>query len=96
MIVLPITHVPPRDPDEAVEIPPETKRRLRLDDDRSWIVLSEGNAFAWPGPDLRFAPGAGAESVAHGYLPAALFRTVRDRFVALHNARRVRFVGRSD
>lgn len=96
VIVLPITHVPPRDPAEAVEIPSATKRRLGLDDERSWIVLTEGNAFAWPGPDLRFAPGAGAESVAYGYLPAALFRTVRDRFVALHERHKARFVGRSE
>lgn len=96
VIVLPITHQPPRDPTEAVEIPPATKRRLGLDDDRSWIVLTEGNAFAWPGPDLRFASGAGAESVAYGYLPAALFRTVRDRFVALHERRKARFIGRSE
>ena len=30
-----------------------TKRRLGLDDARSWIMVTEGNRFAWPGPDLR-------------------------------------------
>jgi hypothetical protein len=29
------------------------KRHLGLDEDRSWIVVSEGNEFAWPGYDLR-------------------------------------------
>jgi hypothetical protein len=51
--VLPVTHAPPADPDLAVEIPRTTKRRLGLDDERSWVVLSEANRFIWPGPDLR-------------------------------------------
>jgi hypothetical protein len=50
---LPVTHSPPTTPEVAVEIPLATKRRLRLDDARSWVVVSEGNAVTWPGPDLR-------------------------------------------
>lgn len=92
--VLPITHAPPRDPDEAVEIPAATKRRLGLDDARSWIVVAEANEFIWPGPDLRPRAGAGAESVAIGFLPPALFRTVRDRFLALDRLRKARLVPR--
>jgi hypothetical protein len=51
--VLPITHSPPADPDDAIEIPAAVKLRLRLDGERSWIVLTESNRFAWPGPDIR-------------------------------------------
>jgi hypothetical protein len=51
--VLPITHAPPSDPNLAVEIPAAVKRRLGLDDERSWVVLTEANRFIWPGPDLR-------------------------------------------
>ncbi|WP_040427755.1 hypothetical protein, partial [Afipia birgiae] len=51
--VLPITHTPPANPADAIEIPADVKARLRLDADRSWIVLTESNRFAWPGPDLR-------------------------------------------
>lgn len=54
--VLPVTHTPPADERLAVEIPPGTKKRLGLDDARSWIVLSEANRFQWPGPDLRPVP----------------------------------------
>ncbi len=50
--VLPITHSPPSDPADAVEIPAATKRRLGLDDQRSWIILTESNRFIWP--DLMF------------------------------------------
>ncbi len=96
VIVLPITHAPPRGPESAIEIPGSTRRRLGLDDDRSWIVLTEGNAFAWPGPDLRFAPGGGPESVALGFLPAGLITTIRDRFLALHERTKARFVPRTE
>jgi hypothetical protein len=48
--VLPITHTPPVDPADAIEIPAAVKLRLRLDGERSWIVLTESNRFAWPGP----------------------------------------------
>lgn len=47
--VLPVTHTPPSDPQEAIEIPPATKRRLGLDYERSWVVLTESNRFVWPG-----------------------------------------------
>lgn len=96
VIVLPITHARPQDPESAIEIPALTKQRLGLDDDQSWIVLTEGNAFAWPGPDLRFAPGGGPESVAFGLLPARLIKAMRDRFLALHEKNKARFVTRTD
>jgi hypothetical protein len=47
--VLPITHSAPADPASAVEIPLPVKRHLGLDDDRSWIVVAEGNEDRAPG-----------------------------------------------
>lgn len=96
VIVLPVTHAPPNDPETAVELPQATKRRLGLDDDQSWVVPTEGNAFAWPGPDLRPLPGKGIETVALGLLPGRLFLEIRDRFLALHARRRARFVERPE
>jgi hypothetical protein len=61
---VPITHSPPADGDEAVEIPAPVKMRLGLDGERSWVVVSEANVFAWPGPDLRFVAGRGPDSAA--------------------------------
>ncbi|AZG78791.1 plasmid maintenance toxin (PemK-like) [Methylocystis rosea] len=80
--VLPITHAPPADPTQAIEIPPRVKQRLGLDDERSWIVLSESNRFTWPGPDLRPPPLETADGY-YGPLPPALFDAVRRGFVAL-------------
>ena len=60
VLVLPITHTPPENEEDAVEIPATTKTRLGVggdDGERSWIVISEANAFIWPSPDLRDVPG---------------------------------------
>jgi hypothetical protein len=91
--VLPITHSPPVRADEAIEIPPATKRRLGLDGEPSWIVLSESNRFAWPGPDIR---PVDSNSGYFGPLPPALFAEVKRRFVDLARAQRHRATARSD
>ncbi|MEO9163339.1 MAG: hypothetical protein ABI349_13235 [Casimicrobiaceae bacterium] len=96
VIVLPITHSPPQLPDEGIEPPQTTKTRLGLDSERSWIIVSEGNDFAWPSPDLRFPPGQGPESAAYGFLPPLVFRAVRDRFLARYQGRKVNLVSRSE
>lgn len=93
---LPITHTPPTDLSLAVEIPFATKRRLGLDDARSWVVLSEANRFAWPGPDLRPTTPGDASSVAYGLLPRALFKEVANKLADAIAARAVRVVPRSE
>lgn len=94
--VLPVTHTPPSDPASAIEIPQQTKIRLGLDSERSWIVLSEGNEFLWPGPDLRPVPGANVSTIAYGFLPPRFFDVVRQRFSDLARRRRARSVPRSE
>lgn len=81
--VLPVTHSPPGDPALAMEIPAETKKRLGLDDARSWVVLTEANRFIWPGPDLRPAATGDLGSIAYGQLPRAFYLQLRARFVAV-------------
>lgn len=71
--VLPVSHSPPADPTFAVEIASAVKQRLQLDDDRSWVLLTEANRFIWPGPDLRPLTSGNPASVAYGPLPHALF-----------------------
>ena len=75
--VLPISHSPPSDPALSVEIPAPVKRRLKLDDERSWVVLTEANRFIWPGPDLRPSTPGDSASVGYGPLPFALFEEIR-------------------
>ncbi|WP_295393509.1 type II toxin-antitoxin system PemK/MazF family toxin [uncultured Thiodictyon sp.] len=94
--VAPITHAAPRDPDTAVEVPQPTKRRLGLDEERSWIVVSEVNRFVWPGPDLvpisRVAPGR----YDYGVLPPRLFTQIVERLVAVARSRNAKTVVRTD
>ena len=86
VLVAPITHREPDDAAIAVELPALTKVRLGLDPDRSWIIVSEVNRFEWPGPDLLpVAPG----EWAYGFLPAGVFRTVRDRMVGMARRRKL-------
>jgi hypothetical protein len=94
--VLPITHTPPRRDGDAIEIPAATKRRLGLDDDRSWVVLTEANRFTWPGPDLRPVRQGGAASIAFGFLPHALFEQIRTCFIAKLRERKIGAVLRSE
>ena len=95
VLVLPVTHSPPDRPDLAVEIPANVKQRLKLDEARSWVMLSEWNEFVWPGPDLRRLPSAGEASVAYGMLPPSLYAIIRDRFLTLVGARAAQRVRRT-
>lgn len=94
--VLPVTHSPPSNPALALEIPAETKRRLGLDDARSWVVLTEANQFIWPGPDLRPAIRGDAGSIAYGLLPRGFYMQLREKFVAVLKAGRAGAVTRSE
>lgn len=81
--VLPITHTPPSRPEFAIEIPTATKNRLGLDEQRSWVMLTEANRFTWPGPDLRPTERGKPSSVLYGELPGNLLIKIRDAFVTL-------------
>jgi len=80
--VAPITHTAPRIAGEAVEIPDATRRRLGLDGERSWVVVSEVNRFRWPGPDVRPVHPSRPGAYDYGFLPPGLFLQVRAGVVA--------------
>jgi hypothetical protein len=94
--VLPITHSPPSNSALAVEIPAMTKQRLGLDDEPSWVLLTEANRFIWPGPDLRSANPGDLTSIAYGQLPFALFEQIRQKFIAAIRAHRARLIPRTE
>jgi hypothetical protein len=86
VVVLPVTHSEPTAGDIAIEIPQPVTLRLKLDEAKSWILLNEGTAFIWPGPDLRPQAGRPHETVAYGFIPPRMFGIVRARFVELQDA----------
>ena len=88
VVVVPVTHSPPRDPALAVELPDAVARSLGLDDGPHWVVCDEVNRFAWPGFDLRPIPGRSG-AWEYGMLPEAIYDEVLRRIIALNEARRV-------
>jgi PemK-like, MazF-like toxin of type II toxin-antitoxin system len=94
--VVPITHMPPSDPADAVEIPPALKAHLGLDEQRSWIVVTETNDFLWPGPDLMPRPGLSPGRFDYGMLPPRFFTHIRDRVLQAHLHRKLNRVPRTE
>lgn len=95
VLTLPITHTPPSNPQDALELPVTTKARLGLDHERSWVVLTEVNRFAWPGPDLR-PVSPQRDNCLYGFLPEGVFAAIRREFLKLHDKKRVRIVRRTE
>ena len=95
-MVLPISHTPPSNPLLTVEIPAAVKRRLKLDHQRSWVVLAEANRFTWPGPDLRPLRPGDAQSTVYGPLPYGLFEEIRLKFIAALKSQTVSAVLRTE
>ena len=94
--VVAITHTPPGDPADAVEIPPALKAHLGLDDLPSWIVVTETNDFLWPGPDLRPVPGSQPPRFHYGMLPPRFFAHLRTRIMDAYRRRILTRVPRSE
>lgn len=91
--VLPITHSPPLEEEDGIEIPQATKRRLGLDTKRSWIITTELNQFIWPGPDLR---PTGTGEYLYGYLPEKLMRLVIGSVKKNASDRRLKTIPRTE
>jgi hypothetical protein len=94
VLVLPITHSPPLNGIEAIEIPAAVCRKAGLDAARSWVVLSEFNEFAWPGFDLALVPGRTPRTMAYGFLTPGFFVKLRDRWLDLDAANKSRSISR--
>ena len=95
--VVPITHVPPSPGQhDRIEIPAAIKRRLGLDESRSWVVISEFNVFVWPGPDLRPIVGTTGRETrwTYGFLPQSFFTRLKHQVLAAWREKRMKTVKR--
>ncbi|WP_260682825.1 hypothetical protein [Rhizobium laguerreae] len=52
VVLLPITHTPPSGETIGIEIPPKVKQAIGLDDEPSWVIVSEYNIDEWPNGGL--------------------------------------------
>jgi hypothetical protein len=93
VLIVPITHSPPRAGEPAVELPAKVKAHLGLDDSPSWVVLSEANIDVWPSPDMRAIPGQ-PNCFAYGFLPLGLLNRIRQEVLAVVAAKRLGVVER--
>lgn len=83
ILVVPVTTRPPREGDNAVEMPARVRQHLGLGDERCWIVADEYNLFTWPGPDIRPIRRGAEINPRYGAIPGKLFEQVRWRMMAL-------------
>ena len=79
VVVAPITHSEPVPPSEGIEIPLKVKQHLGLDDQRSWVVVTDLNAFNWPGFDLHPVPNSPPGTFDYGFLPPKLHQQIVER-----------------
>lgn len=93
VVLLPITHTPPSASTIAVEIPAAVKKAVGLDDEPSWVIVSEYNVDTWPNAGLSQIPGKSGAYV-YGFMPPKLFRSVKQLFIELIREKRSKAVKR--
>ncbi|MSP02194.1 MAG: hypothetical protein EXR07_14260 [Acetobacteraceae bacterium] len=82
VVILPITHSAPSGDTVGIEIPARVRRAIGLDDEPCWIVVSEHNVDEWPNGGLVPLPGRPG-MFAYGFIPPALFASIKARFLEL-------------
>jgi hypothetical protein len=82
-VVAPITHLEPTPPSEGIEIPLRVKKYLGLDEQRSWVIVTDLNVFHWPGIDIYPVPRSPPGTFEYGPLPPKLFDQIRARIVEI-------------
>lgn len=82
VVLLPITHTPPDGDTVGIEIPTKVSQAIGLDDERSWVVVSEYNVDEWPNAGLSPLPG-GPSKFSYGFVPPGLFKMIKAKFLQL-------------
>lgn len=82
VVLLPITHVPPSGTTVGIEIPAKVKQAIGLDDEPSWVIVSEHNIDEWPNGGLSPIPGKPCV-FSYGFIPPGLFAKIKAQFLEL-------------
>jgi hypothetical protein len=93
VVLAPVTHRAPHEPEAAIALPASLKPVLGLDDAPAWIVAAEINVSDWPGFDLRTVPGKPG-AYYHGRLPPGLYAALRNLAQRLDDAGKLRRISR--
>jgi hypothetical protein len=86
VVLLPITHTPPTGDTVGIEIPAKVKQAIGLDDEPSWVIVSEHNIDEWPNGGLSAIPGK-ADVYSYGFIPPGLFASIKSEFLKLARAK---------
>jgi len=87
VVLLPITHTPPSGDTIGIEIPAKVKQAIGLDDEASWVIVSEHNIDEWPNGGLSPVPGK-PNTFSYGFIPPGLFAKIKASFLALARAKK--------
>lgn len=87
VVLLPITHTPPSSDIVGIEIPVNVKKAIGLDDDPSWVIVSEHNIDEWPNGGLSPIPGSPTD-FSYGFVPPGLFAKIKARFLELAKSKK--------
>lgn len=96
VLVVAVTHTAPRNDADAVLFPADLKRSIGLDDRPAWIITTEGNAFIWPGPDVRPIPRRNPRTVVYGSVPADFMQRIAVSYIANRARQLGRIIPRTD
>jgi hypothetical protein len=86
VVLLAITHTPPTDDTVGIEIPAKVKQAIGLDDEPSWVIVSEHNIDEWPNGGLSPIPGKPGV-YDYGFIPPGLFAIIKTEFLKLAHAK---------
>ena len=82
VVILPITHTAPSGNTVGIEIPAKVRAAIGLDDEPSWVIVSDHNVDEWPNAGLAPIPGRPA-MFSYGFVPPGLFKQIKSRFLEL-------------
>ena len=82
VVLLPITHTAPSGDTVGIEIPAKVRAAIGLDDQPSWVIVSEHNVDEWPNAGLAPIPGQPG-MFNYGFVPPGLFKQIKSKFLEL-------------
>src|SRR5579859_7391885 len=68
VVILPITHTAPLGNTVGIEIPAKVRAAIGLDDEPSWVIVSDHNVDEWPNAGLAPIPGQPG-MFSYGFVP---------------------------
>ena len=87
VVLLPVTHSPPQGDTIGIEIPAKAKQAIGLDDEPSWVIVTEHNIDEWPNAGLSIVPGKPGV-YSYGFIPPGLFAQIKAQFLQLAKQKR--------